>query len=730
MLSALKKLIHKYFNLLRMLSFLWVTLWMSFGALTQTITSIAPIDISIVEVKQGLQINYATEQPIDFDALAFIKYVPKNIFKQSTTSVEWNYSHPISIENGFILYDGFSIESEYLFAITIASAAIESPKEEGLNWSEPHLYKHDASWSIGSGIYLQILALLGALGLFIFGMKRMSDGIQKVSGKVLRQLIGGMTSNKANGIFYGFLTTAMVQSSSATTVTVVSFVNNGILNLKQGIAVVMGANIGTTLTAWLIAYFGFSSLMPDYALVIFLASLILMFSANGHYKNWGEALSGIALLFFGLEFFKSGIPEVYNTVEQLSFLDSISGVSVWNVLLATIVGALLTIVFQSSIAMLVLTLLLSARGIIPYEMGLGMVLGGNIGTTITANIAAMTGNVNAKRVARAHLLFNLFGIVWMILLFPYFLPLLNYLVTDVFGLADPSEFSQTRPITLAAFHSAFNIINATILYFFVDFIAKLVVKLVPTPIDDESSIQLGYIKAGMLSTPELTIIEAKKEVAKFGKITSKMSDFFQKLLVETEKKKKKYFYEKIEKYEAITDKVELELTNYLTQTSENEMSENTSKNVRAMMSIASSLERIGDVFYQMSVTVKRKEKDKIWFSPEQRKNLLTMLKLLDEAFEIMVLNLKASSDNIELLSAIRKESEIDRLRDKLRSRHFQDVEKHEYNIKSGMIYSDLFFSCEKIGDHIINISEALVDEDRVEEMRSKFQDEKLKSAKK
>lgn len=688
-------------------------------------TSIAPQDVTMVEVKSGLQINFAFDGFLDFEGYAYVKYIKKSELIKNQPTITWKYSSAIPVSNGNLVFTDFKIDYEYIFVLTVVPSIIKNPEKERLNWSGPYVYKHDPSWSISAGINLQILALLGALGLFIFGMKRMSEGIQKVSGKVLRQLIGGMTSNSANGIFYGFLTTAMVQSSSATTVTVVSFVNNGILNLKQGIAVIMGANVGTTVTAWLIAYFGFISLMPDYALIIFLFSLILMFNANPRFKNWGEVLSGIALLFFGLSFFKSGIPEVYSNVEQLSFLDSISGTAVWNVFLATIIGAVLTIVFQSSIAMLVLTLLLSARGIIPFEMGLGMVLGGNIGTTITANIAAMTGNVNAKRAARAHLMFNLFGIVWMTLLFPFFLPPLTYLITEVFGMNDPAEYYMSRPITLAAFHSAFNIINATILFFFINIMAKLVVRIVPSVEDDESSIQLGYIKAGMLATPELTIIEAKKEVAKFGKITSKMSGYFQKLLVESDKKKRKYLFDKIEKYESITDKVELELSNYLTQTSESVMSEATSKKVRAMMSITSSLERIGDVFYQMSVTVKRKEKEKIWFSPEQRQNLQAMLTLLDEAFEIMVQNLKSSDEQINLIEALRKEREIDELRDKLRSRHFEDIEKHEYNIKSGIIYSDLFFSCEKIGDHIINVSEALIDELKLEQARKTFQQELL-----
>lgn len=667
------------------------------------------LEVTTVNTKDGVQVNFKS----DNESLthAYIKYINFSEL-QNNDEINWVYSDSIPLKNNSFYFDDFKIDQEYLFAVSALNIN-EEPNTQ-LSWSAPIRYKHDFSWSLQAGIYFQILALLGALGLFIFGMKRMSEGIQKVAGKTLRQLIGGMTSNRANGIFFGFVTTAMVQSSSATTVTVVSFVNNGILNLKQGIAVIFGANVGTTITAWLIAYFGFMVFMPNYALIIFLFALILLFSANDKTKNWGETLSGIALLFFGLAFFKSGIPETNQAVEQLQFLDSISGTAIWNVLLATLIGALLTIVFQSSIAMLVLTLILVARSIIPYEMALGMVLGGNIGTTITANIAAMTGNVSAKRAARAHLFFNLFGIIWMTVLFAYFIPALDYIFESVFNLNAPSQSPESRPFALATFHTGFNIINATVLYFFIDIMAKIVEKLVPSPDDDEASVQLGYIKAGMLSTPELTIIEAKKEVAKFGKIASKMSTYYQSLLTETDKKKKKYLYDKIEKYEAITDRVQIELTNYLTQTSENEMSESTSKKVRAMMSITSSLERIGDVFYQMTMTLQVKEKERIWFSPEQRQNLLKMLGLIDKAFEVMVSNLRASSENVDIERATELEEKIDAFRDELRDKHFADVEKHEYNIKSGMIYSDLFFSCEKIGDYIINISETLTYEKRIE----------------
>lgn len=685
-------------------------------------------NISCLKTINGLTINFDVHSDYEQDSLGvFVKYVRQEDFiKNENTS--WEYSESIPLKNkNSIEFNELNADEVFYFMLALVKRNTTISPVVIDEWSSMQYYENDDRWVLKSGIFIQVLALLGALGLFIYGMKTMSEGIQKGLGKSLRHFIGGMTSNRANGIFFGFLTTSILQSSSATTVMVVSFVNNGLLNLKQSIAVIMGANIGTTITAWLIAYFGFKSGMPFYSLIIFLLAIVLIFSAQSKLRPWGEALIGIALLFFGLEFLSDGIPDVKNTIEQFSFLDSISGVSIWSVALATIVGAVLTIVFQSSIAALILIILLTARGIVPYEMGLGMVLGCNLGTTITANIAAMVGNVHAKRAARAHLLFNLFGVIWMVVLFPFVMEFINWFVVTIFGMNDPMYANDSRPIALALFHTLFNIVNATVLYFFINSISNLVVKLVPTRTDDDETFQLGYIKAGMLSTPEITIIEAKKEVARFGKITSRMSEFFQRLLVETDKKKKEYLYNKIERYEDITDRVEVELTNYLTLTSKNDLTDSTSRKVRSMMAIASYLERIGDVFYQMSITIQRKEKEKIWFSPEQRQNLQKMLVLVDQAFEVMVANLNASSENIDIIKAFKKEEAIDHMRDELRAQHFQNIERKEYNIKSGIIYSDLFYSCEKVGDHIMNITEALVEEEVLDKAVSDFQSEKLKA---
>ena len=569
-------------------------------------------------------------------------------------------------------------------------------------------FDFELSWSVSSGLVIHLLILLGALGLFIYGMKTMSEGIQKAASNRLRQILTNMTSSKWNGIFTGLLTTTMVQSSSATTVMVVSFVNNGILTLKQSIGIIMGANIGTTITGWLIAIFGFVMPVGDYSLIIFLIAIAFLFSNKSRIKSWGESLAGLAILFMALELLKAGIPDNTVSFEQFNFLNEVAGVGVWSVILALIIGAVITIVVQSSTAALLITILMCERAIIPYELGLGMVLGGNIGTTITSNIAAISGNVHAKRAAMAHLVFNVLGAIWMVLVFRWFIAGIDGVIVNVFGMEDPKINGVSRTVGLAMFHTAFNVINVLVTVWFLESIAAWVVRLVPKKPGDDEVFHLDYIKAGVLATPELSIIEAKKEVAKFGTITSKMLTFFSKLLVETDNNKKKYFYDKIAKYEEITDRVEVEISNYLAKAAENELSEETSRRVRGMLAIINDLERIGDIFYHMSLTLNRKEIDKVWFSPEQRKNLIKMMGIVDEAFVIMINNLKSDYNSVSYVTALAKENEVNDFRDFLRSEHFENIEKQEYNVKSGIFYSDLFYSLEKVGDHIMNVTEAVV----------------------
>lgn len=555
---------------------------------------------------------------------------------------------------------------------------------------------------------LGALQLIGALGFFIYGMKIMSEGIQKIAGNKMRQFLGAMTSNRFAGVFTGFTTTALIQSSSATTVMIVSFVNAGLLTLRQSIGVIMGANIGTTITAWIITILGFKVKMDVLALPIIAFGLPLMFSSNNKYKALSEFLIGFALLFLGLDALKGAVPDISNNPEILHFLEEWTSMGVLSTLLFVGIGTIVTVVVQSSSAAMALTLVLCADGIIPFEAAAAMVLGENIGTTITANLAAMVGNIHAKRTARAHLIFNLFGVIWMVVAFNGVTAGIDkYMVAS--GAQSPFVTAAAIPAALSIFHTVFNIANAVFLIGLVDFIARTVTKMVPSKGDDEE-FRLEYIDTGIMLTPELSLMEAKKEVAKFGKITVRMSGFIRTLLLESDPKKKKKLNEKIKKYEEITDQMEIEISTYLAKVSENEMTTLTSQRLRGMLSIVNDLERIGDIFYQMSKSLERKEEEKIWFTPEQRNNVIKILSKVDEAFEIMLKNLESDYGTELMESAVEKEKEINELRNELRIAHLKDMQNKNYSFKGGMVYNDIFSSCEKIGDHIVNVSEGVAGE--------------------
>lgn len=647
-------------------------------------------------------------EKLPFSNKLIIRYLPENLTKLDLNP-QWKYSKLIDPkETNFELY-GLITGEKYAFSIGILPDSVNQFNKsdvEGISWSKTKTFKTERGWSMSTGLIMKILILLGSLGLFIYGMKIMSEGIQKAAGEKLRQILGAMTNNRIKGIFTGFLTTSIIQSSSATTVMVVSFVNAGLLNLKQSIGVIMGANIGTTVTAWLVAFLGFSISMSDYALPIFLFAIVMMFSSRGTIKSWGEMLAGFAILFIGLEMLKSGVPDVKGSAEQLTFLKDLTGHGVFSVILFVLIGTVVTVVVQSSSAAMAVTILLCERGVIPFDMAAGMVLGENIGTTITANLAAIVGNVHAKRAARSHFIFNVFGVIWLVAVFPWYMDLIDYLTS--LSYPSPRIDQNSRPIALALFHTIFNIANVLILVWFTPQIAKMVVKMVPSKGAKDDEFHLEYITAGVLATPELFLLEAKKEVAKFGKITSRMSGFFQKLMVEQDKKKKQELFERIQKYEEITDRVEIEVSRYLSECAENDLSQDSTMQVRAMLAITNDLERIGDIFYQMSLSYKRKEEERIWFSPDQRKNIKSMTKLLDEAFVIMVDNLNMDQEKVTIDKAFNKEIEINAMRDKLRMDHLASIEDSDFNIKSGIIYTDLLYSCEKVGDHIINVTEALI----------------------
>ncbi|MEJ6748948.1 MAG: Na/Pi cotransporter family protein [Flavobacteriales bacterium] len=566
------------------------------------------------------------------------------------------------------------------------------------------------------GIY-ELLNLIGALGFFIYGMKIMSDGIQKAGGTKMRQILGGMTSNRYFGVMTGFLITAIVQSSSATTVMTVSFVNAGLLTLVESAGVMMGANIGTTITAWIISILGFKVKMSAIALPIIAFGMPMMFSRRTKTKNWGEFLVGFALLFIGLSELKGAVPDVKNNPEILNFLAGFADISFLSRLMFVLVGTVLTIVVQSSTAAMALTLVLCSTGVIPFEVAAAMVLGENIGTTITAELASLVGNVHAKRSARIHSMFNLIGVTWMLILMPYALDIVEYVSMNYFGSISPytavdgwGDSMSPVPIALSIFHTGFNLLNVLMLIWFVPVLVRVAERTVKSQGDMDEEFHLEHIGGGLMQTAELSVLEAKKEVSKFGDISTRLFSMIPELMKETDSKKFGKLMDKIRKYEDITDRMEVEIANYLAKAAQGEMSDSASIKTRSMLSIINDMERIGDICYQMSITLERKSEQKMYFTPEIRETLEGMMKEVSKSLEIMNNNLNSEYSQVLINDAHEIEISINKMRNKLRKTYFEKIEKGEFNIQTGMIYSNLIHSLEKVGDHVFNITEAIIGE--------------------
>lgn len=556
--------------------------------------------------------------------------------------------------------------------------------------------------------FIELLNLLGSLGFFIYGMKLMSESIQKVAGSKMRQILGAMTSNRFKAVFTGFVLTSLVQSSSATTVLVVSFVNAGLLSLIESIGVIMGANIGTTITAWLISIVGFKVKIANYALPIIAIGFPLLFVSRNKLKSWGEVLIGFALLFIGLAYLKDSVPDLKSNPEVLEFISAYTDLGFLSILLFVGIGTIVTLVVQSSSAAMALTLVAANNGWVPFELAAAMVLGENIGTTITANLAALVANVHAKRAAAAHFIFNMFGVIWIILLMSFFLNGIDSYMQNNYGMS-PFNDPEAIPIGLSIFHTSFNIINTLVLIFFVSFIAKTVVRMLPSKGDDEE-FSLEFIGTGMMGTGELSIEEATKEVAKFGEITSRMSGFFRELIEVDKPKKQNKLLAKIKKYEEITDHIESEVSTYLTKVSQEQLSNEATQKVARLLSISNDLERIGDIIFQMSMDYGGMIDDNISFSKKQLASINEMLDAIDDAFAVMNNNLNEDYKNVTIAEAFDKETVINNAKYRLRKKHLKKMEDNEYDVRSGSIYKDFFYSCERVGDHIINVTEAITGE--------------------
>ncbi|MBX2983660.1 MAG: Na/Pi cotransporter family protein [Flavobacteriales bacterium] len=553
---------------------------------------------------------------------------------------------------------------------------------------------------------IQFLMLAGTLGLFVFGMRMMSEGLQQTAGNRMRRVLERITAGRSGGVLTGISTTVIVQYSSVVSVIVVSFVNSGLLSLRKAIPVLIGANIGTTLKLLLFAAVGFSALdLPAIALALLALALPLLLIRGTQVRATSGILVGAALLFLALWLMKEHLP--MPRPETLSILNKLEGMGLFSNLLFVAVGAMLAIIIQSSSVALVLTVALCEMGTIGYATGAALVLGENIGTTFTANVAALAGNVWAKRAARAHLLIKLIGVLWALILLSPLLQGIGLLTERING-ASPYADPGMVKWSLTYLHIAFNVINGLVLLQFIPWIEKTVIRWVPARNAPDEEYRLEYIEDPMMAvSPELSVMEARKEVVKFGRLCRRMLGMVRELLMETDPRARAVLLQRISKYESTTDRIEVEVGRYLTRTGTEVREEAVSKRIRALLAIISDLENVGDILFQMSKTLVRKNDEKLWFAPEQRQDLLEMIGLVDKAFLVMLRNLDAEDDEVALDEAMLMEQHINRQRDHLRRGHLKSVESGEQNIHTGLIYADLYSNCEKIGDHLINVSEAL-----------------------
>ena len=567
---------------------------------------------------------------------------------------------------------------------------------------------------------LQIFTLLGALGMFLYGMNLMSSGLQKASGNKLRSFLSAMTSNPFKGVLTGLGVTSVIQSSSATTVMVVSFVNAGLLTLAQAISVIMGANIGTTVTAWLVSWLGFKADISVLAIPLMALGFLFSNSKKNQRQNIGELIVGFCLLFLGLSFMKESVPDLNETPEVLDFVKTWSSHGFASVLIFLAFGTILTLVLQSSSATMAITLIMLSMGWIPFNMACAMVLGENIGTTITANIAASVGNTQAKRAAMSHTIFNLFGVVWALIFFKPFLSLVGYIIT-LFGLPNPSVegFVVSQPTSdegtavlygLSMLHTLFNTINTFILIWFVKAIEKAVVAIIKAPKEqDADAFRLKYISAGPLSTPELATEEAFNEIIHFANISRKGLGYAKMAIAEKDEDKFEELRNKLVKYEEISDRIEYEIAAFLNAVSAGDISESTSLKVKAMYKIIGELESLGDSGELISRILSRRNVHNKTFDATTIKKLEDMVDAVDKAYDAMIVNLEAAhkGELQTITNAYNAEDRINNLRTYLRDSEIESIDGGEKNYQTSVYYIDIVNSLERMGDFIINISQDL-----------------------
>ena len=565
---------------------------------------------------------------------------------------------------------------------------------------------------------LQIFTLLGALGMFLYGMNLMSSGLQKAAGDKLRGFLSAMTSNPFKGVLTGLGITSIIQSSSATTVMVVSFVNAGLLTLTQAIGVIMGANIGTTVTAWLVAWLGFKADISILAIPLMLFGFLFSNSKKNKHQNIGELIVGFSLLFLGLSFMKESVPDLRETPQVLEFVRNWSSYGFGSVLLFLAFGTILTLVLQSSSATMAITLIMLSMGWIPFHMACAMVLGENIGTTITANIAAAVGNTQAKRAAMSHTIFNVFGVIWALILFKPFTALVGKVI-ELFGLPNPAAegfavvegdmgSSTAALYGLSMLHTMFNTINTLILVWFIKYIEKAVVWIIKPKNQEAEPFRLKYISAGPLATPELAAAQAFDEIVHFAEI-SRNGLGYAKQAIAADAKHFDELREKLVKYEEISDRIEYEIAAFLNGVSAGDISEATRVKIKAMYKIIGELESLGDSGEAISRMLSRRNEHKKSFDTATIEKINLMIAKVDSAYEVMIANLTAAHEGTltSIANAYDAEEQINTLRNELREAEIEALDNNDKNYQTSVYYIDIINELEHMGDFMINISQSL-----------------------
>ena len=558
---------------------------------------------------------------------------------------------------------------------------------------------------------IDILKIFGSLALFIYGMKVMSDGIQKAAGSTFRNILRNMTRNKWYALLTGLITTSLVQSSSVTTVMTVSFVNAGLLSLIESAGIIIGANIGTTVTGWLAAILQYKVSIHVLSLPLLVIAVPLLFSKNERYSFWGEFIIGFSLLFLGLDFLAQSIPPIDNNLELFEWVRRYTEASILTNILFVLLGTVLTIVLQSSSAAMVLTMTMAIKGWIPFEIAGALILGENIGTTLTAEIAAIVGNVHAKRSARVHTLFNVFGAAWMIFVLPLVLSGIAWAMTEILNQNDPFNDINAIPVALAIFHTIFNVLNGIIFIFALPYLVAVAKWSIPKKDKSSKENNSKQLIGNTIKSPELATVELKKDVAHFAEILTRMSKFVKEYFNATDESQQTELYDKIFKYEGITDRMRDEITEYITRLSRSEMTSRTSVRLRSLLNVSSELERIADIYLEIAQGISKKFEKKVWFNPVQRSNVNKMMSLLDHSINETLANLRMDK-YIDIDTSVSNElnAKVKQLSSKFRREYFDLSNQEDLNLNSVVIYNTILNSLSTIQKHIHEILEAVTNE--------------------